>query len=107
MASSVDLLALYKLKCVKCEWKAAQDEVSDQFLKTLNKQCANFIFLQGTPLTIEEHTKLGCQWMRQVFFSSFSLQARGVVTLISNKVPFQQDRVIEDGGSYVMVKCFL
>lgn len=98
MASSVDLLALYKCKCVKCEWK---------FLKTPNKQCANFIFLQGTHLTIAEHTKLGCQWMRQVFFSSFSLQARGVVTLISNKAPFQQDRVIEDGGCYVMVKGFL
>lgn len=52
-------------------------------------------------LTIAAHTKLGCQWTRQVFFSSFSSQAKVVVTLIRNKFLLQQDRVIEDNKSLV------
>lgn len=52
-------------------------------------------------LTAAAHTKLG--WTRQVFFSSFSSQAKVVVTLITgrSKFLFQQDRVSEDNESLV------
>lgn len=77
-------------------------------LNFLYKQSVDFIFLQETHLTVADHVKLGCQWKGQIFFSSFSSQARGVATLISNKVQFQQDRVIEDkAGRFVIVRGYV
>lgn len=49
-------------------------------LNFLYQQSADFIFLEETHLTVAEHVKLGRQWTGQIFFSSFSSQARGVVT---------------------------
>lgn len=93
---SCPVSSVCNLKCVECEWKA-----SEQFLKKNFSGSNVRISFSEIHSTICAHTNLGCQWTRQIFFSSFFSQAKVVVTLIRNKFLFQQDRVIEDNESLV------
>ena len=77
-------------------------------LNFLRNHNIDISFLQESHLTEAEHLKLGKQWQGQIYFSSFSSQARGVVILIKKGVPFYLKHTVRDkGGRYVWVSGFL
>uniref|UniRef100_A0A3P9D500 exodeoxyribonuclease III n=1 Tax=Maylandia zebra TaxID=106582 RepID=A0A3P9D500_9CICH len=76
-----------------------------QVLNRLKHFNSRIIFLQESHLTASEIHLLTKRWQGQVYFSSFTRHARGVITLIHKSIPFQTTRVITDpNGRYVIVQ---
>jgi len=70
-------------------------------LKRLNTDIA---FLQETHLRNQDHLKLKCTWIGEVFHSDFNSKARGVAIMINKKVQFSSTKVITDkNGRYLIV----
>ncbi len=63
---------------------------------------SKIVFLQETYLLEKDIIKIRRRWQGSVFSTSFSSQARGVVTLIHSTVPFQ---VLKD--RYLIVQGYL
>lgn len=77
-------------------------------LNFIRKHKVDIAFLQESHLTDAEHCKLGKQWQGQIYYSSFTSQARGVVILLRKGIPFQLEHLERDkGGRYVLVRGFL
>lgn len=70
----------------------------------LKRLISNIVFLQETHLCINDHHRLYCPWVGQVFHSDFNSKARGVAILINKKVQFTSTKVIADrNGRYLIV----
>lgn len=71
----------------------------------LKKDKIQVAFLQETHLNDEEHKKYCREWVGQVFFSSYSTNSTGVITLIHKNLPFTVTATYKDTeGRYVLVK---
>lgn len=65
---------------------------------------ADIIFLQETHIKNGEQNRLKCNWISQVFQSTFSCRARGVSILFRNSVSFKHISTLTDpNGRYVLV----
>lgn len=70
-------------------------------LKRLNTDIA---FLQETHLRNQDHLKLKCTWVGDVFHSNFNSKSRGVAIVINKRVQFSSTKVIGDkNGRYLIV----
>lgn len=77
-------------------------------LNFIRKHNVDIAFLQESHLNDAEHCKLGKQWQGQIYYSSFTSQARGVAILFRKGVPFQLEYLERDKrGRYVLVRGFL
>lgn len=64
----------------------------------------DIIFLQETHIKHTEQWRLKCNWVSQVYQSTFSSKARGVAILIRRNVPFVHISTISDpNGRYLIV----
>lgn len=71
------------------------------YLKSIS---ADIIFLQETHIKHNEQRLLRCNWVSQVFQSTFSCRARGVAILFRRTIPFKHISTISDpNGRYVIV----
>lgn len=76
-----------------------------QVFNRIKQLQAKIAFLQETHMLASEVIKVRRRWQGQVFFSSFSSQARGVITLIHKSVPLQILDVISDpGGRFLIIQ---
>uniref|UniRef100_A0A9J8AIQ2 Reverse transcriptase domain-containing protein n=1 Tax=Cyprinus carpio carpio TaxID=630221 RepID=A0A9J8AIQ2_CYPCA len=65
---------------------------------------ADIFFLQETHIKNGEQNRLKCNWISQVFQSTFTCRARGVSILFRNSVPFKHISTLTDpNGRYVLV----
>lgn len=65
---------------------------------------ADIIFLQETHIKNGEQNRFKCNWISQVFQSTFTCRARGVSILFRNSVPFKHISTLTDpNGRYVLV----
>ena len=58
-----------------------------KILSFLKKEHVHIAMLQGTHLSVNEHSKLKRDWVGQVVSSSFTSKSRGVAILISKHLP--------------------
>lgn len=71
----------------------------------LKKENVSIAFLQETHLEDKEVIKLQKGWVGQVFAASYSSSGRGVIILVSKKLPFRCLTCVKDNqGRYVIVK---
>lgn len=76
----------------------------NNILSYLKKVNADIIFLQETHLKIQDHNRLKCRWIDQVFHSSFNAKSRGTAILIKKNVPFITTKIIPDPqGRYIII----
>lgn len=77
-------------------------------LTFLKKEKVDIAFLQETHLSKEEHKKLKRDWVRQVYFSSFTSNKRGTAILIHKRIPFIFKEQYRDlGGRQILIKGML
>lgn len=57
---------------------------------------SKIIFLQETHLTQEDELKVRRRWKGRILSAPFTSQARGVMILIHDSIPFQIHNVIKD-----------
>lgn len=70
-------------------------------LKSLS---GDIIFLQETHIKHTEQWRLKCNWVSQIYQSTFSSKARGVAILFRRNTPFQHISTISDpNGRYIIV----
>lgn len=76
-----------------------------QILTKMKRENAQIVFLQETHLIPSEHEKLKRMGFSRVYYSSYkSGHRRGVATLISQQIPFEQVSEISDKeGRYIIV----
>lgn len=66
---------------------------------------SKIVFLQETHTLKEDNVKISRRWQGDIYAASFTSQARGVMTLIHNSVPFQVSEVIKDKyGRYLIIQ---
>lgn len=66
---------------------------------------STIIFLQESHMLAKDIIKIRRRWTGQVFSSSFSSSARGVITLIHKSIPFQLSKVVTDpAGRYLIIQ---
>uniref|UniRef100_A0A3P8NW59 L1 transposable element RRM domain-containing protein n=1 Tax=Astatotilapia calliptera TaxID=8154 RepID=A0A3P8NW59_ASTCA len=83
-------------------------EVARKRKESANKDLTHIAFLQETHLTDDEHRKYCREWVGQIFFSSYSTNKRGVITLIHKNLPFNVIATHKDNeGRYILVKGML
>lgn len=71
-------------------------------IKTLQ---SNIVFLQETHMKCEDELKVRRRWKGIVTSAPFTSQARGVMILIHDSIPFQIDKIIKDkGGRYIIMQ---
>lgn len=71
-------------------------------IKTLQ---SNKIFLQETHLRHEDKLKVRRRWKGKVLSAPFISQARGVIILVHDSIPFQIHKVIKDkAGRYLIIQ---
>lgn len=76
-----------------------------KILSFLKKEHVHTALLQETHLSANEHSKLKCDWVGQVFSSSFTSKSRGVAILINKHLPLSDVPTISDKSvRYVMLK---
>lgn len=61
----------------------------------LKKEKANIILLLDTHLDDNEHKKLKIEWVRQIYYSSFSTRKRGVAIRKNRNTPFTLKNVLK------------
>lgn len=62
---------------------------------------SKIVFLQETHLTYEDELKVRRRWKGKILSAPFTSQARGVMILIHDSIPFQIQNVIkEEAGRY-------
>lgn len=65
---------------------------------------ADIIFLQETHIRNSEQRRLRCNWISQIFQSTFSSRARGVAILFRKSAPFKHISTVSDpNGRYLIV----
>lgn len=79
-----------------------------KMLSFLKKEQVHVALLQETHLSNNEHLKLKCDWVGQVFNSSFTSKSRGAAILIKKHLPLTEVQTISDkSGRFVMLKGYL
>lgn len=74
---------------------------SNKKLSFLKKEHVHIAKLQETHLSINEHSKLKRDWVRQVVSSSFTSKSKGVANFISKHLPLYNIETISDkSGRY-------
>lgn len=72
--------------------------------KHLKSLSADIIFLQETHIKSTMQHRLKCNWIAQIYQSTFTSHARGVAILFRKNIPFQVTSVVNDPlGRYIMV----
>uniref|UniRef100_A0A8D0CV61 exodeoxyribonuclease III n=1 Tax=Sander lucioperca TaxID=283035 RepID=A0A8D0CV61_SANLU len=72
--------------------------------KHLKSLSADIIFLQETHIKTAMQHRLKCNWVSQIYQSSFTSHARGVAILFRKNIPFQVTSVNNDPlGRYLLV----
>ena len=97
------------LNCVSWNVKGINSPVKRKKIITyLKKLSTNIAFIQETHLTDLEHMRLRRDWIGQVFFSSYTSNARGVAILINKNVSFKLISVEKDTqGRFLFLDCVL
>lgn len=79
-------------RCLTLNVKGINHCIKRKHVITINYLRQHHVaLLQETHLTDTEHAKLKQGGYNQVFFSSYTLRARGVAILINKKIPFPID----------------
>ena len=64
----------------------------------------DIVFLQETHMRANDHMRLRCPWVAEVFHSSFTSKARGVAILVGKSVQFTCKKIISDkDGRYLII----
>jgi len=72
--------------------------------KHLKSLSADIIFLQETHIKTAMQHRLKCNWVSQIYQSTFTSHARGVAILFRKNIPFQATSVSNDPlGRYLLV----
>lgn len=75
-----------------------------KILSMLKKGKVQVALLQETHLTDLEHLKLKCDWVGQIYYSSFNSKSKWVAILIHKHLTFTLDKVIRDTeGRFVVI----
>lgn len=75
-----------------------------QVLGRIKQMKSTVCFLQETHLVDEDVNKIRSRWPGQVFSSSFSTHARGVIILIHKSVPFDlKDKYLDPSGRFIIL----
>ena len=74
-------------------------------MNKLRDMDSKIVFLQEAHTLKEDNVRISRRWQGNVYAASFTSQARGVMTLIHNSVPFQVSDVIKDKyGRYLIIQ---
>lgn len=75
-----------------------------QVLGRIKQIKSTVCFLQDTHLVDEDVNKIRSRWPGQVFSSSFTTHARGVIILIHKSVPFDlKDKYLDPSGRFIIL----
>lgn len=94
-----------ELKCISWNCRGLQKKKIKQVMNKLRDMDSKIVFLQETHTLKEDNVKISRRWQGDIYAASFTSQARGVMTLIHNSVPFQVSEVIKDKyGRYLIIQ---
>ena len=95
-----------ELKCTSWNCRGLQKvKKIKQVMSKLKEMDSKIVFLQETHTLDKENIKISRRWPGRIFAASFSTQARGVMILIHNSVPFEVTNEIKDTfGRYIIIQ---